>query len=178
MKKLIFKLLISVLFIIPLQVKGQVFQSGEFQGDKAAKLMTHLLREHSYIFDQKQLDTLKESYRQFRELESQGVPDWHMSRDEVNTQLSRLAGKILEKFTSEWLISVSYKGNTPYLSRHKPVQLPGDIGVLLLKIHSGSKTTQFSTIDYDMAALQHDDFGGLKNLISNLLSPNKAPLGA
>ena len=53
MKKLIFKLFISVLSIIPLQVKGQVFQSGEFQGDRAAELMTYLLREHSYIFDQK-----------------------------------------------------------------------------------------------------------------------------
>ena len=98
MKKLIFKLFISVLSIIPLQVKGQVFQSGEFQGDRAAELMTYLLREHSYIFDQKQLDTLQESYRKFRELESQGVPDWHMSRDEVNTQLSKLAGKILEVY--------------------------------------------------------------------------------
>ncbi len=169
MKKLIFKLFISALSIIPLQVKGQVFQSGEFQGDRAAELMTYLLREHSYIFDQKQLDTLQESYRKFRELESQGVPDWHMSRDEVNTQLSKLAGKILEKIpTSEWVIPVSYKGNTPYLSRKKPVQLPGDIGVLLFKIHSGPKTTQFSTIAYDMAALQHDDFGGLSTEESDL----------
>ena len=48
------------------------------------------------------------------------------------------------------------------------MQLPGDIGVLLLKIHSGSKTTQFSTIAYDMAALQHDDFGGLSTEKSDL----------
>ena len=162
MKKSALSLFVLIVFAGLPQLQGQVFQTGEFQGDEAAELMTHLLREHSYVFDPEQLDSIQELYRQFRELDSRGVPDWHMSRDQVNTRLSTLAEKILGELPkSEWLVSISYEGDEPHLSRQEPVRLPGDMGALIFKISSGRQTTRFSTAKYDMVALRHDDFGGL-----------------